>query len=252
VCHHVLSPDSLETRPAGNGLFCSWVSGPARGAPTPRGVADEEDVALSAFNSFCLGAEQGHFAQLFDRDNLWRGLVTITARKAYQQAAAPRLRYEIDRRQIKAPVRGRVGQVGGLREGSVVRATERLAAIVPNDVGHRAVAFFPAAVVGRIKTGKQARLRLAGYPWAQYGTVRAEVREVGNEASDGLVRVELALTADPPPNIPIEHGMPGKAEVEVERISPAELVLRAAEQLLTPKRDTPSRGSPANASHAAE
>jgi DNA-directed RNA polymerase specialized sigma24 family protein len=50
----------------------------------PRRVADEEDVALSAFDSFCRGAEQGRFPRLDDRDNLWRLLVTITARKAYQ------------------------------------------------------------------------------------------------------------------------------------------------------------------------
>jgi DNA-directed RNA polymerase specialized sigma24 family protein len=50
----------------------------------PRRAADEEDVALSAFNSFCQGAEKSRFPQLFDRDNLWRLLLTITARKAYQ------------------------------------------------------------------------------------------------------------------------------------------------------------------------
>src|SRR5262245_32352310 len=53
---------------------------------TPRRAADEEDVALSAFDSFCRGAERGHFPQLADRDNLWRLLVTITVRKAYHLA----------------------------------------------------------------------------------------------------------------------------------------------------------------------
>jgi DNA-directed RNA polymerase specialized sigma24 family protein len=45
-------------------------------------AADEEDVALSAFASFCRGAEAGRFPQLADRDNLWRLLVVLTARKA--------------------------------------------------------------------------------------------------------------------------------------------------------------------------
>ena len=48
----------------------------------PRRAADEEDVALSAFTSFCQRAGDGRFPQLADRDNLWRLLVTITARKA--------------------------------------------------------------------------------------------------------------------------------------------------------------------------
>jgi DNA-directed RNA polymerase specialized sigma24 family protein len=47
-----------------------------------RRVADEEDVALSAFNSFCRGAQQGRFPQLRDNNNLWPLLVIITARKA--------------------------------------------------------------------------------------------------------------------------------------------------------------------------
>src|SRR5262245_46472049 len=48
----------------------------------PRRAADEEDAALSAFDSFCRGAEQGRFPQLADRDDLWQLLVTITDRKA--------------------------------------------------------------------------------------------------------------------------------------------------------------------------
>ena len=51
-------------------------------AGVPRAAADEEDVALSAFDSFCRGAVQGRFPRLDDRGDLWRLLVTITARKA--------------------------------------------------------------------------------------------------------------------------------------------------------------------------
>jgi DNA-directed RNA polymerase specialized sigma24 family protein len=51
-----------------------------RGAP--RRAADEEDVALSAFDSFCRGAERNRFPQLADRGDLWQLLLMITARKA--------------------------------------------------------------------------------------------------------------------------------------------------------------------------
>jgi DNA-directed RNA polymerase specialized sigma24 family protein len=53
----------------------------AKLAVTPRRIADEEDVALSAFNSFFQGVEKGRFPQLADRNNLWRLLVILTARK---------------------------------------------------------------------------------------------------------------------------------------------------------------------------
>jgi DNA-directed RNA polymerase specialized sigma24 family protein len=51
----------------------------------PRRAADEEDVALSAFDSFIRGAEQGRFPRLDDRDDLWRILLVLTARKAAHQ-----------------------------------------------------------------------------------------------------------------------------------------------------------------------
>jgi DNA-directed RNA polymerase specialized sigma24 family protein len=51
-----------------------------------RRVADEEDVALCAFDSFCRGAECGRFPRLDDPDDLWQLLVVITVRKAYNLA----------------------------------------------------------------------------------------------------------------------------------------------------------------------
>jgi RNA polymerase sigma factor (sigma-70 family) len=52
--------------------------------------ADEEDVIVSAFDSFYRGLERGRFPDLHDRDELWRLLVVITARKASDQRAHER------------------------------------------------------------------------------------------------------------------------------------------------------------------
>lgn len=46
-----------------------------------RRAFDEEDVALSAFQSFCDRIGRGQFPDLADRDDLWRLLATITTRK---------------------------------------------------------------------------------------------------------------------------------------------------------------------------
>jgi len=56
-----------------------------RATRKPRAVDDEEDAALSAFDSFCARAARGEFPQLADRDDLWRILVAITRRKALDQ-----------------------------------------------------------------------------------------------------------------------------------------------------------------------
>jgi len=47
--------------------------------------SEEEDVALSAFASFCRAAEQQRFPQLANRDDLWRLLVMLTARKVWHR-----------------------------------------------------------------------------------------------------------------------------------------------------------------------
>jgi len=44
---------------------------------------DEEDVALSAFQSFCDRAARGQFPRLDDRNDLWRVLATLTTRKLF-------------------------------------------------------------------------------------------------------------------------------------------------------------------------
>jgi DNA-directed RNA polymerase specialized sigma24 family protein len=54
----------------------------ARLREASRRVADEEDVALSAFDSFCRGVRAGRFPRLDDRNDLWQILVLITVRKA--------------------------------------------------------------------------------------------------------------------------------------------------------------------------
>ncbi len=53
---------------------------------TSRRVADEEDVALSAFYSFIRRAEAGQFPGLEDRDDLWQLLFVLTVRKAIDHA----------------------------------------------------------------------------------------------------------------------------------------------------------------------
>jgi DNA-directed RNA polymerase specialized sigma24 family protein len=53
-------------------------------------AADEEDVALSAFDSFCRAAALGRFPRLEDRNDLWQLLLVLADRKAHDVAAHER------------------------------------------------------------------------------------------------------------------------------------------------------------------
>jgi multidrug resistance efflux pump len=139
------------------------------------------------------------------------------------------------RRVLRAPIDGALGAVVELRPGSVVAEGQRLATVVPRGDLRIVGEFAPTAALGRIHAGQSARARLDGFPWAQWGTVGAVVRTVGSETRDGAVRVEFAIPHPEGSRIPLEHGLPGSVEVEVERVSPAVLVLRAAGQLVSPR-----------------
>lgn len=55
-----------------------------------RTQADEEDAVQSAFQNFFRGLSAGRFPQLQDRDDLWRLLVLLTARRAIDQSRRAR------------------------------------------------------------------------------------------------------------------------------------------------------------------
>ncbi len=52
----------------------------------PRRTADEEDVALEAFHSFCRAAGAGRYPNLQDRYGLWQLLLALTMNKAARLA----------------------------------------------------------------------------------------------------------------------------------------------------------------------
>jgi multidrug resistance efflux pump len=146
------------------------------------------------------------------------------------------LEYEIEKRSIRAPVSGRVASVAELEVGTFVQAGERLATIVPAGKIRAVAEFDPSESLGRIEFGQRAWLHLSGFPWTQYGSVSATVASVASEPREGRIRVELDLDPKSAPLIPLQHGLPGTAEIEVEHLSPATLIMRAAGRLMTRPR----------------
>jgi DNA-directed RNA polymerase specialized sigma24 family protein len=84
-------------------------------------VADEEDVALSAFDSFIRGARAGRFPQLLDSTDLWKLLVVITARKAADQVAS-----EQCLRRGGGKVRGESALLGAVENAEGKRGIEEI------------------------------------------------------------------------------------------------------------------------------
>lgn len=175
-----------------------------------------------------------------DRDAKIRGLRAeisrLEGKKTTTTAVLDRLQYDVEKRRIRAPVSGRLGAITTLRAGAVLHEGDPVGTIVPAGTLKIVAEFPPEAALGRIRPGQAARLRLKGFPWAQYGSIGARVTTVANEIRDGKVRVECELASKAVTLIPEEHGLPGSIEIEVERISPARMALRAAGEMLTAPR----------------
>jgi membrane fusion protein (multidrug efflux system) len=160
-------------------------------------------------------------------------IAALEAERKTLQAGMERSKYEVERRRVRAPVEGRIGEAAILRPGAVVQEGEKLGSIVPSGRLLVAAQFPPPAAFGRIRAGQTATLRLDGFPWAEFGSVSLSVARVAQEVRDGAVRVELAIEPGSSFRAKLEHGMPGTVEIAVERLTPMALLLRTAGQWLT-------------------
>ena len=156
--------------------------------------------------------------------------------RAIARAAILRVEDEIERRTIRAPASGRLGETADLRPGQWVARGTRIAAVVPQGGIQVVAAFRPGDALGRIRAGQSARFRLDGFPWTEYGFVRSRVSSLASEALSGSARIESSLADDASFPVALQHGWPGTLEIEVERVSPAVLVLRASGALLARDR----------------
>lgn len=159
---------------------------------------------------------------------LRRQLAALEAEAATASLVADRLALDIAHHQVRAPVDGVIGSTTPLRVGEYVSAGQALATVIPAGDFVAVAEFEPAAVLGRVHPGQPARLRLDGFPWAQYGTVAATVSRVAGEIRDNRVRVEFTPDAAWPAGIRLQHGLPGTMEITLESVAPAVLVLRSA------------------------
>lgn len=198
-----------------------------------RAAAAAQALSVKKLNSEAGSKETAHQTRVA---HLKSEIALVEGEIATTTAGVKRCEYDIEQRRIRSPLAGRVGEIANLRIGAFVAEGEKIGAIVPAGALRAVAQFPPWTALGRIRPGQSARLRLEGFPWAQFGTVPATVSQVANEPREGLLRVELSLLPDPRSLIPRQHGLAGTAEIKVERVSPATLVLRAAGKLISRER----------------
>ncbi|HEV7668420.1 MAG TPA: HlyD family efflux transporter periplasmic adaptor subunit [Thermoanaerobaculia bacterium] len=178
-----------------------------------------------------------------DLEELERELALLEGQAATATATVRRLERDLSLRTIRSPVAGRIGQLAPVPVGSVIGPGASLGMVVPEGGLMVIAEFLPAEALGRIRPDQPASVRLQGFPSIQYGDLAATVARVAAEPRGGRIRVELAAHPVRGSRLPLQHGLPATVEVEVERVTPAVLVLRTVGKIF----ERPAFGAAASA-----
>jgi multidrug resistance efflux pump len=188
---------------------------------------------VSEQRSELLLARRSGQLSVLDRDvavaSLQRDLATVQGQIETSDARIAELQYEIERRNIRAPVSGFISSLSTATRGATVHAGETLGSVVPAEPIRVVARFNQRDAVGRVQAGQPVVLRVDQFPWSQYGTLQGKVVSVASVASDGLIRADVEVVGSNP-NIAVGEGLTGIAEVRTESLRPIYLLLRLAGQ----------------------
>jgi hypothetical protein len=148
-----------------------------------RAAVDTLRLAVSRLEGEQHTKERDRLARL---EGFKREVDQLEGDMATAAATIERLGHEIDKRRIRAPVVGRLGEVGTLQIGAVVCEGDTLGAILPPSALKIVAHFPPLAALGRLQPAQPARLRLTGFPWTQYGSIAEQTLALRHGDAPGV------------------------------------------------------------------
>lgn len=212
-----------------------------RAAAEARKAASERDISAAELAKLGTDSRVRIDQMRVQMEKLSRDLLATQAEASTTRDLIAQLRLEVANHQIRAPVGGIVGETGALGSGAYVAPGQKLATIIPQGDLLIVADFDPTTALGRIRPGQTARFRLEGFPWVQFGTIEATAVRVAGEIRDQSLRAEFRIRRDATRGLVLRHGLPGRIEVRVEKVSPAKLLLRSAGRM-TEGPSQPPRG----------
>jgi multidrug resistance efflux pump len=205
----VAEADAVAARQEADGKRARWEA--ARLAWHRTGKARELSAAEAASRRAAIDAER----------------VRLEGELAVAERRREQLQHDVELRRVVAPAAGTIGDLGNVHVGTYVEAGQRLGVLVPDDA-LRIVAELPAEMLAKVRPGQPARFRFEGDSALAQRSVAAVVARVGAEAQAGRVEVVLSPRQGNDARRPLQHGVRGTVDIEVERLTPAALLLRRA------------------------
>jgi multidrug resistance efflux pump len=139
---------------------------------------------------------------------------------------------------LKSPLSGHLYYLQAIEELQSIRSGDSLFAVVPVNKPIIGLANLPAQNRGKLCVGQAVIIRLADYPFAEYGVIRGRVSAVLQSASSARCRIKITLpgqlTTSYQKKLAYNYEMPGNADVITEDLSLLERALFGLRKLLTP------------------
>jgi len=145
-----------------------------------------------------LGTLRGQFASTMsglavfnrDMDKAIEAFVSDNAQKLGEaerksedlEQALAKASARLDHLTLRAPIDGVVQASVVTNIGQVVGAGAEIMRVVPEDAGLEIQAYVGNADIGFVKTGQEATIKIASFPFTRYGTIRAKVTSIGRDA----------------------------------------------------------------------
>jgi len=119
--------------------------------------------------------------------------------------------------QLTSPISGKLIYLSNWKINQYIETNTPVFAIIPNNEDYVVNVQIPSGGYGKVKTGQQVRIRLNGFPAAEYGYLTGEIKSLGEISTKGvyLAKVSLPQGLLTSYNIKIEFTpeMEGSAEI---------------------------------------
>ncbi|MBC3788059.1 HlyD family efflux transporter periplasmic adaptor subunit [Spirosoma utsteinense] len=139
---------------------------------------------------------------------------------------------------ITAPFSGQLHYLHPIEELQSLQAGDTLLAIVPQNKPIIGSAWLSAQNRGKLRIGQAVIIRLADYPFAEYGILRGKVSAIFQSSNSARCRIEIImpdqLSSSYNKKLPYRYEMPGTVEVVTEDLSLLQRALFGLRKLLLP------------------
>ncbi|MCP1383080.1 HlyD family efflux transporter periplasmic adaptor subunit [Runella salmonicolor] len=121
---------------------------------------------------------------------------------------------------VIAPVSGKVAFLAPLQEGQTVKTGQELFYVLPQNSGFHGEMYLGQYNFGKVQRGQEVIVKLPGYPFQEFGSVRGEITAISELPQDSLYLLKVTfpqgLVTSSKRRLPFRNGMNATGEIITE------------------------------------